>query len=225
MKDLLPLEAYERTNGALWWRSALAMAVFWAIPVAYVDILGARNSLEIGPTMLVSVLAGLGFGTLYMGVTGYAARRLARRVYRVDQAIVPAPPEGHQEYRLACSYLTEEETVVGGHLYAGPGALTFVPHRKNPRRLRTPLTLPAAGPDIAVEIVEVRLGGLERLFAESPSRRLRIRSGGECADFLAPDPDEVAEALRGYYGSAAALHPPNAPEIPRLRSAGREPPG
>jgi hypothetical protein len=224
MKDLLPLEAYERTNGAVWWRGALAMAVFWAVPTAYIDILGSRNLLEIGPTMVLAVLAGLGFGTLYMGMTEHSARRLARRVYRLDPAIVPEPPEGHQEYRLACSYLPDGEMAVGGHLYVGPGALTFVPHRKNSRRLRTPLTLPA-GAGIAVEIVEVRLGGLERLFAESPSRRLRIRAGDECADFLAPDPDEVAEALRGYYGSTAALHPPNAPEIARLRSAGREPPG
>lgn len=223
MKDLLPLEAYQRTGGALWLRSALATAVF-ALPGTYADILAGENSLGIGPTVLLSALMGLGFGTLFTGVEEYRARRLARRVHRADPAIVPAPPEGRQEYRLACSHLPDGETAVGGHLYAGPSALTFVPHRMSPRRLQAPLTLPA-GPDIAVEIVEVRLGGLERLFAESPSRRLRIHGGGgACADFLTPDPDEVAEALRGYYRSTAALHPPNAPEIPRLRS-GREPRG
>lgn len=222
MKDLLPLEAYERTDGALWWRSALAMGVFWGVPGTYIEILAGRSSLGIGPTLLLSTLAGLGFGTLFMGTTEYERRRLARRVHRADPALVPAPPEGHQEYRLACSHLPDGKTAVGGHLYVGTSTLAFVPHRKNPRRLRTPLTLPA-GPDVTVEVVEVRLGGLQRLFAENPSRRLRIRVGGACADFLTPDPDEVADTLRGYYRSPAALHPPNAAEIPRIRSAGREP--
>ncbi len=225
MKDLLPLEAYERTDPVTWWRGALTVGVLWAVPCASIEILTGQSSLEPGRALILWTLMGLGFGTFFMATTGYSARSLARRVHRADPAIVPAPPEGRQEYRLACGYLPEgRKTAVGGHLYAGPGALTFVPHRKNPRRLRTPFTLPA-GPDLAIEVVEVHLGGLQRLFLESPSRRLRIRGGGAPADFLTPDPDEVAEALRRYYRSTAALHPPGAAEIPHLQSAGREPQG
>jgi len=216
-KDLLPLEPYERTDRAALWRSARVMAVLWGVPMTAYQLFVSNEWWDepwpllvfgISMTLVVGAASGLLFGMLWTWMFQGAMEKLTRRIHDGDPAIVPAPPEG-QDFRLACSYLLTPTMAVGGHLYAAPDALTFVPHNRNLPRHRSPLALPA-GPGLGLELVDVPLKGLARLLADGPVRRLRIHAGGASADFVTPDPDVVVDHLRRYYQSLpASPSPPN----------------
>lgn len=203
IREFVPLEGYEEGLGPAKRRMALVMAALWGVPITLYSMLAADDALEAIVALVVGVAGALAFGFLWTWTMTLGVRRLVRRVYAGDPRIVPAPPAGAYEYRFACSYLPSLLTAVGGHLYVGPAAWTFVPHRRNLKRHRAPVSIPIT-PGTRVEAVEVTQPAWARLFTPGPAYRLQVRSGAATTMFLTPDPRALAPRLREYLQAASA---------------------
>jgi len=205
MEDLLPLAVHLRTERRAWWRSTLVTAATFDVPLVVLILAASAYVGRDGRVLLLGLLGGLVVSILWMVRTGWSARKRIRRIHRGDPAIVPAPPEGAHEYRLACRCVSP---MLGleGYLYAAPDALTFVPHRDHPGP-EVPLVVPA-GPALAFETFDTSLRGAARMLKRSV-HYMRVRNGEASALFEVLDPDVVAGRLRRYYPSAAAC--PSAP--------------
>ncbi|WP_420126874.1 hypothetical protein [Longimicrobium sp.] len=200
MQELLPPQAYQGM-GASRTRTALVMAVLWGVPMTLFTMLDAEDALEAVLLLLVGVMGALVFGFMWAWTMAFWMGRLQKRIYQGDPRIVPAPPAGDYDYRLACSYMASPALAVGGHLYLGPAAWTFVPHRKNLKRHRAPLTI-AITPGTEVQCVEVRLPALARLLVPGPAYRLQVRTAALIATFVTPEPHTVTARLREYLQAA-----------------------
>jgi hypothetical protein len=205
VKDLLPLSAYLRAERRAWWRTTLFVAATFDAPVIILILVASAYAGRDGRLFLLGGMMGVAFGLLRTVWTAWATGRTTRRIYRGDPAIVPAPPEGAHEYRLTCRCISP--IGMEGHLYAAPDALTFVPHRNNPVP-EAPFTIPA-GPALVFETFDAGLRGLTRTLS-GPQRLIRVRNGEASALFVTPEPDVVADSLRGYYRiESASPSPPN----------------
>jgi hypothetical protein len=199
IRELLPLKAYENAQQTSQVHTSLVMAALWGVPMTFVIVLLANDDV-IGLIfrLVIAAAAALAFGFLWTYMFTRAMRRLMRRIYQGDPRIVPPPPAGEYDYRFPCSYLVSPLLAVGGHLYVGPAALTFMPHRKNLVRHQVPLSIPAT-PEPVIEPVAVTLPRAQRLMAGVPTAsRLQVRTPALTATFVAPEPDLVAERLREY---------------------------
>jgi hypothetical protein len=200
IREMLPLQAYQAT-GASRTRTALVMAVLWGVPMTIYTMLDAEDAVEAVLLLIVGVMGALVFGFMWTWTMAFWMGRLQRRIYQGDPRIVPAPPAGDYDYRLACSYMASQTFAVGGHLYLGPAAWTFVPHRKNLKRHQAPLTI-AITPGTEVECVEVTLPAVGRLLAPGPAYRLQVRTPALTAAFFTPEPHIVTTRLREYLQTA-----------------------
>jgi hypothetical protein len=195
IRELLPIEAYLPPSRPFPWRTALVMAFLWGVPMTTV-LLVSEGSEELGlPVVLVTgTMGGLLFGILWTGSFWRSILHLTRRVYNADPRMVPQPPPGDYDFRLACSYLASRHISIGGHLYIGEEDWVFVPHRKNLKRHRTPRTIRRN------TITQVDAGSLPptvfaRLFSSEPDQRLLVRTDGEESRFRVPHAEKVASEL------------------------------
>lgn len=193
IRDLLPLEAYVKTDRAAWWRTVVVMAVGWGTPMTIMSAWGSRSAGELAVKVVLGAIAGLGFGVLSTSGFGRSMRKLTRRIYAADPKIVPSPPPGEYEYRLVGNYMGR--IAIGGHLYVGARDWTFVPHRKNLKMHQAPLSI-ALAPSMSVETEELPLRGLAALLVKGPVYRVRVVTPEMEAVFAMPEPHTVAEALR-----------------------------
>lgn len=203
VKEFVPLQAYEEPLGPAKRRTALVMAALWGVPMTVHQVWDADGVVEIVVAVVVGVLGALAFGFLWTWTMTLGVRRLLRRVYGGDPRIVPAPPAGEYEYRFPCSYLPSLMMAIGGHLYLGPAAWTFVPHTRNLKRHRTLVSIPIT-PGTDVETVEVRMPFWARIFTPGQQYRLQVRTAAATTMFLTPDPRVLAPRLREYLHAASA---------------------
>ena len=198
IREFLPLEAYEEPLGAAKRRIVLVMAALVGVPTIVYHVINGDG----GPEMARGVAGALAFGFLWTWSMTFGARWLVRRAYEGDPRIFPAPPAGAYEYRFPCSYLPSLLMAIGGQLYLGPAAWTFVPHRGNLKRHRAPVSI-AITPGTQVESVEVKLPFWARLFTPGPAYRLQVRTEDATAMFLTPDPQLLGTRLRAYLATAS----------------------
>src|SRR3712207_2172362 len=133
IRELLPLDAYEHAQQTSQLRTSLVMAALWGVPMTFVILLDNDDVIGLIFRLVIAAAAALAFGFLWTYMFTRGMRRLMRRIYQGDPRIVPPPPAGEYDYRFPCSYLVTPSMAVGGHLYVGPAALIFMPHRKNLR--------------------------------------------------------------------------------------------
>lgn len=203
IREFVPLEAYEEPLGPAKMRMALVMAALWGLPMTVYQVMDADGGLEIAIALVVGVSGALAFGFLWTWTMTLGVRRLVRRVYEGDLRIVPAPPAAAYEYRFPCSYLPSLLMAIGGHLYIGPAAWTFVPHRRNVKRHQAPVSIPIT-PGTRVESVEVKMPVWAKIFTPGPAYRLQVRTASDTAMFLTPEPQLLAPRLREYLQTASA---------------------
>ncbi|HSY81860.1 MAG TPA: hypothetical protein VK807_08865 [Gemmatimonadaceae bacterium] len=128
MRDLLPFSAYESASTVSFGRSTLVLGLLWGIPMTTFMLRTHQGSL--GFVLVIGAIGALIFGSLITMLARFARRQLTQAVYYCVWPIVPAAPPGEYEARLMCS-LIRGRLPVGGHLYVGPRAWTFVPHARN----------------------------------------------------------------------------------------------
>jgi hypothetical protein len=133
MRDLLPFSAYENASTVSFGRSTVVMGLFWGIPMTAFMLQTHQGSP--GVVLFSGAIGALVFGSLITMLGRFARRQLTQAVYHCVWPIVPATPPGQYEARLMCS-LIRGRLPVGGHLYIGPRAWTFVPHARNGPVLR-----------------------------------------------------------------------------------------
>jgi hypothetical protein len=202
IRELLPLAAYVPAQQTSNVRMALMVAVLWGVPVTVIVLLPARDIAGIATGLAIGAAGALAFGFLWTYLFTRAMRKIMRRIYEGDPRVVPPAPAGEYGYRLMCNYMISPRLAVGGHLYVGPRELTFVPHHKNLRRHRAPLSIPTT-PEPVIESVAVAPGRTTRLLGAGPSAyQLQVRTSGIAARFVAPEPEHVAERLREYVRTA-----------------------
>lgn len=200
--ELLPAEAYENHPPLSPVRIGLAMGMMGAVLGFVVSVLfGERDSVSLFNQVLEALFVGLVLG-VWSSFPGLVYnRRFMRRVYRADPAIVPPAPAGSYDRRLACYIMLPSSSMwvsnVGGHLYFGRETWTFVPHLRNDRENRAPLSIPATPPPV-VEVVDPPMARLTWLAAKAPIRHLQIRTSAATARFHVPDPEGVAAWMREY---------------------------
>lgn len=197
MENLLPLEPYERPFIGPAWRTVLAMAVLWGLPMTLLAVFTTYHDIGIALPLTVGVLAGLGFGFLWTRSFRRRMRTLMHRLYDADPALVPAPPTGPYQCRVSCNLVQPGRIAVGGHLYVGQGDWVFVPHRRNLPKHRSPITLPVSA-DIELTPRTAPPRGLARLFTIEPVGSIEVRSGPLNVRLYVPEPSTVAAQLRGY---------------------------
>jgi len=203
IRELLPLSAYEPAEQTSQLRMALVMSAMWGVPMTVFILAAADDVLGVVFSLGLGAAAALAFGFSWTYMFTRDMRKLVRRIYEGDPRIVPPPPAGEYAYRVSCSYLLSPRMAVGGHLYVGPGELTFAPHRKNLKRHQAPLSIPTT-PQPVIEPVEVPQSRTMQLLGAPPAvSRLQVRASGTTATFAAPQPEQVAERLREYLRTAA----------------------
>jgi hypothetical protein len=157
--------------------------------------------LPLPAALAVGAITALVFGSLFAFLFRRSLTRLITRLYDGEPALVPPPPAGEFTVRALGSLMTSPKFAVGGHLYAGPEQLAFVPHTKNRASDQSPRVVPW---------VQVR--GLEpfmrpapaavRLFSPAPLAYLRVLvADGEWL-LRVPEPTKVAAALERLRASS-----------------------
>jgi hypothetical protein len=202
MDDMLPLEAYERPFVGPIRRTVLVMAALWGIPMTLLIVHSTYQSLGVTLPLVIGVLAGLLFGVLWTRSFRRRMRKFLRRLHEADPALVPPPPAGVFHCRVGCSFVPDRRIAVGGHLYAGPGAWVFVPHRKNLPRHRAPIILPISA-DLTLTPHTTPQRGIARLLTTAPVQSLEVCSGGSSVRLLVPEPEVVAARLAECAGGDA----------------------
>lgn len=88
----------------------------------------------------VSLLAGALFGLLFPPALKRKLLRATEAVYRGEPPYATAPPDARFTHSLLCNRI-DGKLGVGGVLYLAPGLATFVPHRRNLPRHRSPVVI------------------------------------------------------------------------------------
>lgn len=201
LADLLPLSAY--TSGASSRRTTLVMAALWGTPITLLLVFSDSGLSPIA-ALAVGVGAALLFGTLWTRWFGRSMRQLIERLHRADPNLVPDPPAGDYRVRVLGNLMTSPAFGVGGHLYAGPEHLAFVPHAQNRAADRATRVLRAA--DIRrVEIITRPAPAVARLLSPKPLTYVRVAGADQDWLLRVPEPVRVAaavERMTGYIASA-----------------------
>jgi hypothetical protein len=194
MNELLPFEVYERPFVGPAWRPVLMMAALWGVPMTALFVFMTYRTVGVAVPLVAGALGGLAFGFLLTHSSRRRMRRLMRRLYDADPALVPAPPPGPFRCRVACSLMLSGRFAVGGHLYAGPGDWAFVPHKRNLPRHRAPTVLPVST-DLTLTPRASVPSGVVRFLTSAMIQTLELSSGGQTVRLLVPEPQLVAAKL------------------------------
>lgn len=201
MEDVLPLEAYLSTIETTYtWRLALSMSVLWGIPMLLFTLWMTSGSVGLVFPLGIMGLASFGFGFIWTRLMRSMMRKLVRRLYEADPALVPPPPAGEFRCRLMCSLLVSR-IAVGGHLYAGPAAWIFVPHMKNLKQHRDATALWTSG-ELQLTTKPAPMRNIARVLGVPPSVTLELNSEERVASLQMPEAERVAARLR-QCGNAA----------------------
>jgi hypothetical protein len=193
MRDLQPLSAYENASKRSFGRSTLVLGLLWGIPMAMFMLRTHQGSL--GFVLGVAAIGALVFGSLVTMLARFARRQLIQLVYHCVWPIVPAAPPGQYEARVMCS-LIRGRLAVGGHLYIGDEAWTFVPHARNGPIYRKPVRWERPG-RFSLFTQRPRWGWLPWLFGVAPNDQVVLADGESRAVFVVPNAGDVVSALEG----------------------------
>ena len=191
MRDLQPLSAYENASRLNFGRSMLVLGLLWGIPMTMFMLRTHQGSL--GFVLVIGAAGALVFGALITMLARFAKRQLTQHVYYCVWPIVPAAPPGQYEIRLMCS-LIRRRMAVGGHLYIGHEAWTFVPHTRNGPLYRKPVRWDQPS-RLAVSTQRRRWGWLEWLFGLPTHDQVVLATGESRWVIAVPNAAEVASAL------------------------------
>jgi hypothetical protein len=196
MEELQPLAAYESASVLSFWRTTLVLAVLWGVPMTLFMLRTHQGS--VGFVVSIGVIGAILFGSTLTVLARFARRQLTRQVYHCVWPIVPAAPSGEYQARLMCS-LIRGQLAVGGHLYVGRDAWTFVPHVRNGPLYRKPVRgeHPAR---LSLAAQPPRWGWLARLFGAAPGDQLVLADGQSQSTFVVPNAADVASSLERYIG-------------------------
>lgn len=206
MEELLPLGVYQANSGFTR-GTAVRMSVMWGAGMLAFTFGLTRPEPGMAIYLVVVLVIGAAlFGFLWTRLMRRTMGRLLARLHAGDSKLVPPPPPGHWDARLLCSLV--RRIVIGGHLYVGPDAWVFVPHRKNLAVHQAPVAL--GPPDqLSVSLIHLRPNALLRLMVPGPIRRVRVAGPGGEHLLVVPEADWVAERLQQYADAARGrTHPP-----------------
>jgi hypothetical protein len=155
------------------------------------------GGLPLPSALAVGCVAALLFGGLWTVTFGRSMRRLIGRLYAGDPKLVPPPPSAAYTVRILASLMTAPMFAVGGHLYAGPAELAFVPHTRNRPRDRAPRVLRWEQVQ-RVEALTRPAPALARIFSSEPLSYLRVAV--EDGEWLlkVPEANTIAAELRRF---------------------------
>jgi len=191
MRDLLPFSAYEKASTVSFGRSTVVLGLLWGIPMTTFMLRTHQGSL--GSVLLGGAIGALVFGSLITMLARFARRQLTQAVYYCVWPIVPAAPPGQYEARLMCS-LIRGRLPVGGHLYIGPQAWTFVPHARNGPVMRK--TVRWEQPSrLSVATQRPRWGWIAWLFGVPTNDQVVLADGEAQAVLVVPNASDVVSAI------------------------------
>lgn len=191
MRDLLPFSAYESASTVSFGRSTLVLGLLWGIPMTTFMLRTHQGSL--GFVLVIAAIGALIFGSLITMLARFARRQLTQAVYYCVWPIVPAAPPGEYEARLMCS-LIRGRLPVGGHLYVGPRAWTFVPHARNGPVMRK--TVRWEQPSrLSVSAQRPSWGWLAWLFGVPTNDQVVLADGEAQAVLVVPNAADVVPEL------------------------------
>jgi hypothetical protein len=168
------------------------MAILWGVPMTL--ILAFTDS---GLSLSGALAAGTIGAVMFAGAMSLFFRRLISQLYTGGPPLVPTPPEGTYAFRMLSSLSMGPILKIGGHLYAGPSQLVFVPHLKNREKDRVPRVLPWERVERIEEFARPS-PWLARLIVPGPMWSLRVVGGGEEWLLEIPNGSNAAEALRRF---------------------------
>jgi hypothetical protein len=194
LADLLPIGAYTPRTSA--WRTAVSMALLWGVPMTGL-LMVSGTGMPRGEALAVGAVASVLFGTLWTYWFGRSMRRLIERLCAGEAGLVPEPAGSDYQVRVLANLMTRPSFAVGGHLYAGPTQLAFVPHTKNRAADRAPRVM--AWEHISrVEAYTRPATGFARAFTAEPLPYLRVTGDGEEWLFRIPESARVQAALQPF---------------------------
>jgi hypothetical protein len=202
MRELLSWPEYVASSRSPAWRSVVVMSVLWGGPMTGIIVITQGREIGIVPALMIGIITGVLFGTLWTVWFRLAMRRFVRRVYHGDPKLVPQPPEGGFEARVPCNLLLTDKMAVGGHLYLGRDQSVFVPHNRNLRQHRSPVVL-TPGAHSAVTVHELTPPLLTRILAKGPIQVFDVNVAEGSVRLLVPKAESVLPKLEPFFKQEA----------------------
>lgn len=128
-------------------------------------------------------------------------QRAVRKLYRGEAKVVPPAPPGEFAWKVLASRITRESLAIGGHLYAGPTHLAFMPHSQNLPKERA-LAQVTWGEVRQTDLVPHEVGWFRRLLDPSATPDVRIATDDETWVIRHPEPAQLLTALMSLHETA-----------------------
>jgi hypothetical protein len=206
VKNLLPREAYDQDETGYWKRLPIFVGTAFGFIFAVLMYFGERTvpnmqrSPTLGETVLVGVMAGLLFGTVFPRGFRRKLRERTDRLFAADESLIGPPPAAEAIVAtLLCTWIKGARGV-GGVMYIGAAGLEFVPNRDEPMMIdgfrMAPLT------DLHIGLAEATESKhlLFRMLMPEPKPRMQIRWPSGSAVFLVPSVETTVERLNQAIG-------------------------
>jgi hypothetical protein len=179
----------------------IVAGTFFGLAMAVVSYFILGNTLNLlhpptpGEILLIGILSGFFFGTLFTWMTRRKSRQIVDRLYSGDESLIVAPiSDGAFAYRLPCTWI-KDSLGFGGVLYAGRSELLFVPHKLNGRSISAIRMAPLEQLQVGVSKGPPSLNLVQRMLIPHPQPLLEIRWLSEIACFLVPSAATTANLL------------------------------
>jgi hypothetical protein len=181
VKNLLPREAYDQDETGYWKRMAIVLGTAFGFIFALLMYFGERTVPNIqhvptlGETVLVGVIAGLFFGTVFPRRFKRRLRDRTDRLFAADESLIGPPPTTDAIVAtLLCTWIKGARGV-GGVMYIGAAGLEFVPNRDELMSTDGFRMAPVADLHIGLAEATESKSLLFRILMPEPKPRMQIR--------------------------------------------------
>jgi hypothetical protein len=201
VKNLLPREAYDQDETGYWKRLPIVLGTVFGFTFAVLMYFGERTVPNIqrvptlGEMMLVGVIAGIFFGTVFPRSFKRRLRNRTDRLFAADESLIGPPPTTDPiAATLLCTWINGARGV-GGVLYIEAEGLEFVPNRDE---------LMSSGSFRMAPLVDLHIGLAEapesknplfRALIPEPKPRMQVRWQSGTALFSVPSVEATVERL------------------------------
>lgn len=199
METLAPRELYDRDELGMRKRLPIYGAIVFAAGtflIAFVPAISRGD--PIASVLLVALIPSLVGGVTWALLFTWLIRRFGKSMndqwYFADPRMVAPESSGYQ-YRLPCTWFPSNLRPRPGILYLGSHGLRFDPSVRLPRKGRDPLVITPLN-NVDVDVVDVALPFMGRIWGHRALPRIRVRWNGNQAVFGLPAAGEIAERLR-----------------------------